>query len=250
MKTLFFLLAMGFGMVAVAQTKYNPKYMQIEDKALRAVAKRMTPTGWIEFDEKAQVKRDDFFEKYGKAIGLQKDYSLKSESDILDQMGYRHELYQLYYQNIKVEGVQYSLHSKKGIVTLAHGRIIDFVKADLNKVLKQDKLWQELGKHVKYKAEKYEKKKPEAEMVITMKDESDYTAADNFSLAYKLNMEVLDERGDAKNHDVYLNAETGDLIKKNDLERGCFHQNPNWSPLKAENQQSPPLVLHSSSSPC
>jgi hypothetical protein len=64
--------------LANAQSKYNPKYLREDDKVIKAIAKEADPDGWIRLKENANIKREEFFEKLGKNIGLQKDYSLKS----------------------------------------------------------------------------------------------------------------------------------------------------------------------------
>lgn len=61
MKALYIsLLLIGIQFNSIGQTKYLPKYLQEDDKAFKAIAKRMTPTGWIEFDENAKIARDSF----------------------------------------------------------------------------------------------------------------------------------------------------------------------------------------------
>ena len=82
--------------------KYDAKYLRKEDKELKALTREMTPEGWIYFKKEAEVKRETFFEKLGKNLGMDKDYEMRKIKDILDKNGIRHENYQLYYKGAAI----------------------------------------------------------------------------------------------------------------------------------------------------
>lgn len=102
------------GVTNLFAQKYTPKYLRENDKALLALTSNATSYGWLEFsqDKDAEVvKPDNFFERFGKTLGLGEGYQMKLTQDETDFRQIRHQKYQLFYKNLRVEGVEYSLRA-------------------------------------------------------------------------------------------------------------------------------------------
>jgi putative transposase len=69
--------------LANAQSKYNPKYLREDDKVIKAIAKEATQDGWIRLKDNANIKKEEFFAKLGKNIGIGKDYEMRKVKDLL-----------------------------------------------------------------------------------------------------------------------------------------------------------------------
>ena len=229
-----------------SQSKYSPKYLREDDKSFKALAKEMTPEGWIRFNEKSNIKRTDFFEKFGKNIGISKGYEMKKVRDV--QMdGIRHETYQLFLNGIIVEGIQYSLHSQKELVHLARGKMVENLQIDNSKALKETDLFDLTVKELKEKPEKYKKNKPKGELVV-MRENADDFDANNFKLAYKFPM-IVGDSSLAEHREIYTDATTGKVIDSKQTRHGCFsnsHKSDRLVYSNTNNLQYPPPLLNSS----
>ena len=159
----------------MAQDQYKPKYLRDNDKELNAIAKQLTPEGWIELKENANVKRTEFFSRFGIKLGMDKDYEMKRIRDVLDRNGNRHEIYQLYYKGIMVEGVQFGLHSKKELLYLTHGKMVENLQHEPNKAMKESDAFDATIKHLKHAPAKYANEKPQGELIIAMQNIEDFT---------------------------------------------------------------------------
>jgi hypothetical protein len=106
--TLIAIFLLGNSTVS-AQDKYNPKYLTKENDPLTRDAKTLTPNGWIEMKEETSVAPDQFFERYGTSLGLAANPHLKFEQTKSETgaKGAEHRRYQLYYDNIEVEGLEF-----------------------------------------------------------------------------------------------------------------------------------------------
>ncbi len=85
---------------------------------------------WWQFKSQNQVTTNGFFENYKSSLGFDANTSfilIKKERDPLDFTHYR---YQQHYKNIKVEGAQFLLHEKNGLVEKANGRLVKGIQGN------------------------------------------------------------------------------------------------------------------------
>ncbi|UFH53537.1 hypothetical protein [Spirosoma sp. KNUC1025] len=116
--------------------KYSPKYLREKTKALLALTSKATENGWLEFRQDKDteaINPDEFFTRFRANLGLGEGYHLKQTRDETDFREMRHQRFQLYYKNIRVEGVEYSLHSRNKRLQTAHGRIVEDLLLDVSK---------------------------------------------------------------------------------------------------------------------
>jgi bacillolysin len=203
------------GNLAIGQSKFVPKYLRENNKAFTELATRATADGWIEFrqDGKQKIDPATFFERFGSTLGFDKDYSVKLVKDKADVMKNRHQHYQLYYKGIRVEGADYTIHSRDGALTVVHGRIPDGLNLDISKPV-AEKLALEAaladqnltGADVKGKDQL-----PKGTLIFV--STTDEVLPDNIRLAYTFEINL---------NRIYVDATSGKIIKRVPLVQSCF----------------------------
>ncbi len=148
---------------------------------------------------------------------FKKHFKLSINDDLVlvntrtDKLGYTHDIYQQFYNGIKVEGARYSVHSKNGVIEMMSGNFRDIFKhiekgpgispitafnAATNNVNAQSYVWDQSGEM------------PEGEIVII----ADHNGMKEPRLAYKCDIYALNPLSRA---DVYIDAHSGEIIGKN-----------------------------------
>jgi uncharacterized membrane protein YkoI len=216
-----------------SQNKYEPKYLRQDDKAFNDLTIRTDNSGWIEFKKEAKLNPNNFFKDYANSLGLDKDYNFKATKDETDDKRQRHQRFQLFYKNIAVEGVEYLLHSgPDGILTLAHGRIPENMDFDVSKSMPEPKALDIALANIKVTLadlKKLERKRPDGILLLARLGDEAVNA--NFKLCW-----VFDVRGNETLNafKVYVDANSGEVIKKSPLFRTCFGHSHN-SPITPTN---------------
>ena len=208
------------GSLASAQDKFHPKYLNKKDDPLTRDAKTLTQNGWIELKEETSVAPDQFFERYGASLGLTLNPKLtlqriKSEADT---KGVDHQRFQVYYDNIVVEGMEYSLHSRDNKVQWARGRIVSEIEINIKEVLSEQEALQAALKELGIEAQRYEKEKPQNQLVIAQASFNDYSL-DNYKLTYKF---LLTSTKPFDIFHAYVDAKTGRVLRKITTIQNCF----------------------------
>ena len=231
---------MGGGLFA---QKYQPKYLREDNKAFKDLTNRTTENGWIEFKQEARVNPSTFFKNYASSLGLDKDYDFKLLKDETDKKQNKHQRFLLHYKNIPVEGAEFTLHSSiQGVLTLAHGRIPDGLNFDVSKPMPENKALDFALVSMKLSAADFKKNelnKQKGELLLARL--SDDVVAGSFRLAY-----VFDIYGNETLNAfrVYVDASTGEIVKKVSLIHSCFgqpHATPHASPSATANPPQPTL---------
>ena len=116
------LLGVGSSLQAQEQT---PTALREDNEAIRRLAERIDPGGWIYFREDVDVSVAAFWDQLGEAMGLSAPDEMRLVKQETDDLGMRHSRFQQYYRGIKVEWAEYFLHEREGTLTLAHGQIVE-----------------------------------------------------------------------------------------------------------------------------
>jgi hypothetical protein len=235
---------MGGGRL-IAQ-KHNPKYLRENDAAFENITKRTTPNGFIEFKEEAKVAAADFFTQYAQNLGLDQHYELQLTKDETDKLQIRHQRYQLYYKKIPVEGAEFTLHSKEGILLSANGRIIENMDFDLSKPMPEQRALElALADKNLTKADFKDNQKPPTGTLIAAQVGDDFSK-ESFRLAYTFN--VYGKRGLLDAHKVFVDAVSGAILKREPLIMNCFghHHFPQnaANAIDAKENTPMPTTLH------
>ena len=215
------LLNMGGGGVtnSFAQ-KFTPKYLRENDKSLLALTSRATDDGWLEFRSDAEpVAAVSFSTRFAKTLGLQDGYQLKLMNDKTDPKETRHQHYQLYWKNALVEGGHLSLHSRKGVLTAAHSRIIDGLDVATDKAIAERTALAAALTDQKVALANVEEKLLKSQLVLTSMD-GNYTK-ESYRLAYYFDV-YSSKKTVLEATRVYVDATSGTVLKRYPLVNNCF----------------------------
>ena len=228
MKKIFTLLLIVYwGGGLFAQNKYQPKYLRADDKNFKNITVRADDDGWIEFKREAKLNPNNFFKDYAVSLGLDQEYNFKPLKDETDKKQQRHQHFQLYYKNIAVEGVIFSLHSEVDILTIGHGKIPDGLDQDVSKPMPEPKALELALANMKVTLDdlkKLERKKPAGTLILARI--SDDVVKASFKLCW-----VFDVYGNETFNafTVYVDAATGEIVKKVSLIHACSLDKHNLS---------------------
>lgn len=165
---------------------------------------RATDDGWIEFrKDKPKINPATFFEIFGPTLGLDQHYQFRLVKDKADVKQNRHQKFQLFYKNIRVEGAEYGLHTRDGGLQVAHGRIPDGLAIDVSKPIQENvALAAALAdQKLTLDAFKGSEKLPKGELVL--KPTASEMVAENLRLAYVFQIKL---------NQVYVDAISGQVI--------------------------------------
>jgi Zn-dependent metalloprotease/chitodextrinase len=165
---------------------------------------------FIKLDKK--VNKNQTKQLFKKQFGLKLKDDLVLADQTTDELGFTHDIYQQYYDGIKVEGARYKVHARGGQIEMLSGNFRD-VFEDLNTrpglseqaafnsaknhVGASRYIWDEGGEH------------PTGELVIVA-DPNGHKAP---KLAYKFDIYALAPLSRA---DIYIDAHSGAFIEKNE----------------------------------
>jgi bacillolysin len=83
----------------------------------------VTNTGWVKFNPGLQLSNTTLFITQKKAFGLEDNYEMKKSKTIKDELGFTHNWYDEYVNNIKVLHGHFILHEKRNELQSGNGKI-------------------------------------------------------------------------------------------------------------------------------
>jgi len=194
------------------------------------IAMSNSSPGWVRLKENLQFAPADFFSQNKEAFGLKQDDNLILIKTKSDELGFAHYRYQHNYKGIKVEGCEYILHTRGGNVVSANGKLacnLDFnvtpsvsessaLPVALNSISALKYGWE-----IKKNDTTFWSAYPQGELLLArIMNNKDFSQS-NFKLAFRFNIFAIEPYSD---HAVYVDATTGEVIKKQNLLRD-FHCN-------------------------
>lgn len=211
--------------------KFTPKYVRENDKTFLALTNNTSDNGWIEFrqDKDAEaISPDTFFDRFGKNLGFGEGYQMRSmkDKDETDFRQIRHQRFQLYYKNIRVEGVEYSLHSRNKRLESAHGRVVENLALDVTKATSERQALERALADQKLSADAFkEQELPKGELLIARIGEE--VINQNFKLCYVFDVRTdklnTQKEGYSEPQRVYVDAASGQIVRHDPLIHKCFH---------------------------
>ncbi|AQG78234.1 M4 family metallopeptidase [Spirosoma montaniterrae] len=213
----------------IAQNKFKPKYLRENDKTLLNLTSYASDNGWLDFKQDAQTEAidpDAFLNRFGNKLGVGNGYHLKPTKDETDFREIRHQTFQLYYKNIKVEGVEYTLHSRHKRLRTAHGRIIEGLSTDVSKPMPERKALEIALADLNINADELKgRDMPKGELVLISTDEA--LSAQNVKLCYAFDMRIAGLKNKAAKASepqrIYVDASTGEVVQRAALSSQCFN---------------------------
>ncbi len=206
--------------MAQAQDRQKPKYLRDNNKAFLKTVYYASDNGWLEFrDDTISLEVDSFFEQQGNALGIGPNYHFKKIKDESDDRGLRVQRFQLYYKNLEVEGVEYSLSTQKGRLKTAFGRIVEGIDMDISKPMDERKALEIAltDQKITINDIKDAAKIPKGKLLIAR-------IQDNFiKESYRLSYH-FDITGKEPNepYRIYIDAVSGEIVKRVPLIHHCF----------------------------
>lgn len=155
------------------------------------------------------------FKKY---FDIQADDELVSKAVVADQLGFTHEKFQQFYKKVKVEGAEYTVHSRNGIIEQLSGEFKGIKGVDVTPAISASQALLLAQKHVGATSYAWDAnvnsgyagyKKPTGELVIIGGSDGDKIGP---RLAWKFDVYAVDILYRAY---VYVDAKTGAILKEN-----------------------------------
>lgn len=214
-----------------AQPQYKPYYRTYRNASFDSLFSRMTDYGWLFLKDhpSSRIAPDSFVVRYATNLGLSEGYHLKltkeeTETPEGSTTSMRHQLFQVHYKNIPVEGNEFSLHSAENVLKVAHGKIVAGLDIDVNGAIAAETALQTALNEQSLRPESFDDNVlPTGSLVLARKDED--FLKESYRLAW-----VFDLKSDKINepYRVYVDARTGSILKKVPLFMNCFapHQEP------------------------
>lgn len=194
--------------------------MRQDDKTFKDLTTQATENGWIEFKKEAKLNSNNFFKDYATSLGLGQHYDFKPLKEETDNKQIRHQRFQLYYKNIMVEGVEFTLHSQNDVLELGHGKIPEGLEQDVTKPMPESKALEFALAHMKVTLDdlkKPDRKKPEGTLLLARL--SDEVVKSSFKLCYTFDIYGNETLNAFK---IYVDASTGEVVKKISLIHSYF----------------------------
>jgi len=188
----------------------------------------------LHFHKKKQVSAQQLIQNKA-FFNLRAADDLQLKSKNTDALGFVHYRYQQSYQNIPVEGTQYILHEKKGLVESANGHLIENINLDiiptiskaaalqlaLSSTMAKIYAWQDV-QHEKTLQQIQQNEQatfyPEGALVILNPSYTDN--AENCRLAYKFDVYALEP---LFRKWIYIDAQTGEVLSSVNKIHTCNH---------------------------
>ncbi|MEO0896870.1 MAG: M4 family metallopeptidase [Bacteroidota bacterium] len=192
---------------------------------LSQIATSESSSGWIFIKPEVNLKSQDLITTYKAALGLsQYDEFLLVRSET-DELGFRHDRYQLFHQGIKVEYGELIIHSQYNRVVKANGEWLSILGVNTHATITPEEAFQAAIQHLG--ALDYSWNYPHMEILVKqitkdpaatlyptpelMVTDSDFKFDDyKPTLAYKLDVHSMSP---VEKKEVYVDAQTGKVLK-------------------------------------
>ncbi len=231
--SILYLLSILWGGVispAYAQDKFLPKYLREGNQTFLKFTRYTSPNGWITFrQDTVAIRPETFFQQFNSALGLSPLHEFRVVKDETDDKKFRHRRYQLYFKNIKVEGVEYMLHDLNNRLESANGRIVEDLVIDIaNPIQEQVALLAALAdQKLTLASFKDLSLIPKGELIIAATNQD--FVKENFRLCYAFNI-VLP--GSPESYRIFVDATLGTIFRRLPLFANCSGERKNLDFLR------------------
>ncbi|MDX6188946.1 M4 family metallopeptidase [Flavobacterium sp. Fl-318] len=206
---------------------------QVTDKRVsKKVLSESGQPNLIVFSNKSSYKSSDSEKVFEDQLSLNNNQSFQKIKIDSDKEGFIHEKFQLYNQGIKVEFVNYNLHSKKGKLISMNGDYYNLENVIIKPTLSAKEAFNKAINHIGAKQYLWETpndanaigyKKPAGELVLLPLKGEQNKSKDKIRLAYKFDIYATNplSRGD-----LYIDALTGEALFYNATIKHLGENNP------------------------
>ncbi len=209
----------------LAQPQYNPYYRSNRNASFDSLFSRMTDYGWLFLKDNpaSHIAPDTFIVRYASNLGLSEGYELRAIQDETETpegttVAMRHQLFQLYYKDIPVEGNEFSLHSIENVLKTAHGRIVAGLDMTLSGPIDMAIARQTALNEQRLTQDNFEGNiLPTGSLILAR--ENEHFLKENYRLAWVFDLESGNIH---EPYRIYVDARTGDILKKAPLFMNCL----------------------------
>ena len=201
-----------FSFTAFAQeTDKNVKLKEVNSNGI---------PGLITFNENSNFKSSNSTQIFQDQLGLKQNQTLNSIKSEIDELGFKHEKFQLFHKGVKVEFATYSIHSRQGKVTTMSGEFYNIADISTTPQISAQDAFIMAKKHTGAKSYMWENaaeaksinyQMPVGELIFLPIIGSEVKKGDfdNVKLAYKFDIYASNpvSRGD-----LYIDANTGEVL--------------------------------------
>lgn len=217
----------------LAQPQYNPYYRSHQNASFDSLFSRMTDYGWLflKDDPTSRIASDTFIVRYATNLGLSEGYKLKAIKDETETpegmtVVMRHQLFQLNYKNVPVEGNEFSLHSIENVLKTAHGRIVAGLDIDVSGAIDAAVALHTALDEQRLTQDDFDGNiLPTGSLILARKDEHFLKESYRLAWVFDLKSEKIQEP-----YRVYVDARTGSILKKVPMFMNCFSASHDQTP--------------------
>jgi bacillolysin len=203
-----------------------PKFAQPDNKSIKDLTVSVDSNGWLYFRINAKVKANELFTTHREAMGLQEHDKMVLKKTWRDDLGYRHNRYQQYYNGIEVMHGVFVEHFARNDenMYIATGKIIEGLDIDVNPTVKEqyalenaikhlgasEYAWQNTGMEsaLKQEIDSNATYFPKGELVFTPIKSEDYSK-ENYRLTWQFEIVAS---APASHQYVFVDAHSGQIV--------------------------------------
>ncbi len=229
------LILLMLAIAAAAQQVNQPLPQEkLQDKIYGRFLFPDSQEGWIRFRNDAPYSGKEIFNQQPELLGLSANDEMRLLMQKEDAVGNHHYRYGQYYQGVRVEMVEYTVHERNGKVYLINGDFVRTLETNvhpslteqeaidiaLKAVPAQEYLW-EGDEELRFKIKKNDPAAtlyPQPELLLVKKDVNGDMVASNYVLAYRM---ILFTKKPYSSQLVYVAAQTGNILRIQDLGISC-----------------------------
>lgn len=220
-KKVLTILSLSF-LISFSVFAQNNKSKQIQ--AISKIGKMLDQNpNWIKFYPQKNINAQNIFQEHPQAFALGENDQLILKRTETDDLGFTHYRFQQVYKNIPIEGGEYLLHEKNGVLKSGNGKIVSNLNLDVNPILTPEEalkkaldfinakiyIWENPGAEDQLKHAKNDPNasfRPIPELIISQKNLNEIP--EDYRLLYR--MEIYAQEPHSQ-QDVYVDAKTGEI---------------------------------------
>lgn len=196
--------------------------------------------GWMLFKDDTPFDAEKIFLQHPDLFEMTAQDEMRTWKEQHDRAGNRHLRYIQYHDGIRVEGAELTVHERNGRIHLISGRHATNLNIEVMPVVSYEQaielalaampakeyLWEDPRAESRYKERNKNEAAtlfPQPELLIVREDLTENNNA-NYRLAWRV---VISAKMPRRTEAIYLDAVTGELLRKKNMEHSCGTVN-NW----------------------
>lgn len=201
----------------------------------QSIFESRTHGGRVQFRERPDINIGTLFTLHHRSFGLSANDEMRSVSTVHDRSGWTSHRFHQYHRGILVEGAEYILREKNGVLKSGHGRVFSGLSCEITTAITKQQaltralecvpasryMWEDIAMETWLRDAKNDPTFsyfPGPVLVITRDRRHLSNTSEAWVLAYKVSVMTLKPFGGSI---VYLDATTGQEIERTPALHGC-----------------------------